>query len=169
MADTQPGQFSITLQDDLGTKASQTTYWLIDPAMTVTQLAAAWQAYVALVQAVSGGNLLHGRASIELTPTTPASAVAGSRVEQTGVFDFKNASNSRIFGSPLPALLDTKISAGKINLSDTDITNYYTFLSSTHTLYEPTNNEFLLLNGLVDAFISFRKHRRSLSRSSFEV
>jgi hypothetical protein len=173
MAYTQEAQFSFTLQDELGTTASMTIYSLLDPTKTIANLVTDWQAWATLITAITGAKILHGTSRVVLTPTADQSSkpVAGSRVEQTAVFDFPNASNPRLFGEALPALLDTKISGGSINLADTDVAAFTTAMHSASgtAASEPTSNQFLVLQALHDAFLSFRKRRKQLTRSSYEL
>lgn len=170
MAKTQEAQFSYTVMDEIGVKAAITEYLLIDPTMTVTQLAALWQSNELLIDAVVGGQILHGKAELVLVPDGgKGSPVAGSRVEQTGLFTLGNASNPRSFGQDFPAWADTKISGGHIPLADTDVAALVTALTTPATLSEFTTNQFLVLAALRQTAITFRKRRRLESRLTTEV
>jgi hypothetical protein len=173
MAYTQEAQFSFTVQDDLGTKANMTLYYLLDPTKTIADLVTDWQAEATLAVAILGGKLIHGTARIVLTPSADQSSkpISSSRVEQTAVFDETNASNPRIYGIAVPSIADSKITGGVINLADTDVAAFVTSLSAASgtSTSEPTSNQFLVLNGLRDAFLSFRKRRKQLERSSYEL
>jgi len=170
MAKTQPATYSFTVMDEIGVKASITQYLLLDPAMTVAQLAAAWQAQELLVQAVLSAGVQHGDARLDLVPTdgavTPAS---GSRVEQTGLFTFGNATNSRGFGQDFAGWSNAKISSGHIPLGDTDVAALVTAMTTPASLSEFTSNQFLVLNALRTTAITFRKRRRLESRLTSEV
>lgn len=171
MAFTQQTQFSFTIIDQLGTKATMVIYALADPTKTVANLAADWQTWAGLIDLIVGGQILHGSARLELVPSgsEKSSPASGSRVEQTGVFDMTNASTPRIFGEPLPSLADSVIVGGQIDLTDTNVNNFYTALHTATANTEPTNNAFQVLTGLKDAFISFRKRRKQLDRSSLDT
>lgn len=173
MAYTQAAHLSFTIQDELGTKASEVIYVLADPTKTVANMVTDLQAWGALITPIIGGRLLSAELCITVVPSADQSGkpAAGSRVEQTGVFNFGNASTSRRFGEAVPSLADSVISGGEINLSDTDVA---AFVAAMHAASgtsgtEPTNNAFQVLTGLTDAFISFRKRRKQLLRSSYEV
>lgn len=170
MAKTQEAQFGFTIQDGIGVKASHTEYLLLDPTMTVAQLVTEYNAQAALVQAICDGNILGGKASLVFN-LAPASGkpTADSRVEQTGLFTLGNASNGRSFGEDVPALANSKIVSGKINLADTDVIAFYGALTTPASLYEFTTNNFLVLNALRSATVTFRKHRRAERALSFEV
>lgn len=173
MAYTQEVQLSFTYQDELGTKASQVIYALADPTKTLANLLTDLQAMAGLLVAIAGAKMLSCQARLLAVPTADQTGkpVAGSRVEQTGVFDFTNTSTPRKFGEPVPSILDSVIVDGTINLADAGVSAFVAAMhaaSGTSTT-EPTNNSFQTLGPLADAFLSFRKHRKQLTRSSFEV
>jgi hypothetical protein len=171
VADTQPAQLSYTLLDELGTKASSAFPLMIDPAMTVAQLVTATTAFADLLDAITGGAIISGSSSLLFGTLgakdgTPA---AGSRVEQTGVFNFNNAVTAYRFGEIAPSLADSKISGGTINLVDSDVSAFVTAMTAAITGGGVhTNTARQTLTSLRDAFLSFRKHRKQLTRSSLE-
>jgi len=173
MAYTQQAHFSFTVQDGLGTKASMIIYALLDPTKTVANLVTDIQAWASLIEPIIGGKILLGDAVVSVTPTVDQTGRpdADSRVEQTGVFNFANGSTSRRFGEAVPSLSDGVIVGGTINLADTDVAAFVTAMgaASGTAASQPTNNSFQDLTALVDAFLSFRKRRKQLLRSSFEV
>jgi len=170
MADTQAVRFSYSVRDELGTEASELFYALVDPTATVAAMVTEWQNLAALIDPVIGAQIIRGSVAVSLLPTGgKATPDAGSRVEQTGVFNFSNAITSHRFGEALPGLSSGKIVGGKINLADVAVKALIDFIiaGSGSTIY--TNAAQQVLNGVVDAVLSFRKRRRELSRSSFEV
>jgi hypothetical protein len=171
MAFTQQSQFSFTILDQLGVEATMRIYVLADPTKTIANLASDWQTWAGLIDLIVGGQILHGTARLMLLPTgdEKTSPAAGSRVEQTGNFTFPNASNSRLFGEAVPSISDSVIVSGRIDLTDTNVSSFYTAMSTATANTEPTNNQFLVLDALHSAFLSFRKRRRSLDRVSYEV
>lgn len=171
MAFTQHAQFSYSVEDELGTKANIVVYANADPTKTIANLAADWEALAALIDPVIGGQITGGSARLVLVPsgaekTAPA---AGSRVEQTAVFDLTNTATPRLFGEAIASLKDSLIVAGAINLADADVAALVAALYTATANTQPTNNSFQPLSGLHDAFVSFRKRRKQLTRSSYEV
>lgn len=170
MAKTQEAQFSYTVQDEIGVKAAITQYLLIDPTMTVTQLAALWQSNAVLIDPCISGEILHGKAELVLLPSgLKGSPGSGSRVEQTGLFTFANATNPRSFGMDFPSWADSKISGGHIPLTDTDVAALVAALDTPLTLSEFTTNQFLVLSTLRQTAITFRKRRRLEAKLTTEV
>jgi hypothetical protein len=171
MAFTAETQFSFTLLDQLGTEASVVIYALADPTKTLTNIAADWATWAGLLDLITGGQIIRGQVRLVQTPGggLKGSPASGSRVEQTGVFDLTNASNMRLFGQPVPSISDGVIVGGQIDLTDTNVANFVTALHTATANSEPTSNQFLVLSALNDAFLSFRKRRKQLSRSSREL
>ena len=91
MANTQPALLSVSVEDELGTKASISFPALLDPAMTVAQLETALAAELTLLDAITGAQIIGASIAVQPTGAQLAAAVtktapdAGSRVEQTGV------------------------------------------------------------------------------------
>jgi hypothetical protein len=171
MANTQPMRLSFSVLDELGTSASIAEYAMVDPAMTVAQLAAAWQAQELLLAAILDAGIQKGSAQILLVPTGGAIApAAGSRVEQTGVFNWSNGITPHRFGIALAGLADAAIVAGKIDMTEGGAVDLWAdSLVATITGGGVwTNTATQTLTALVDAFVSFRK-RRQLDRTSREL
>lgn len=183
MANTQPARFTLSVVDELGTRASITDYALLDPAMTVAQLVTAIGVQAtALAVPVSGASVV-GAQVIEISaavlPTAaqfaalalPGSPAAGSRVEQTGVFNLTNAVTPRHFGIAVAGLSDTVVTAGRIDITEGGVVDVWLDIveqTGSATLPQYCNTADQALVALSDAFLSFRKRRKSLTRSSRE-
>ena len=173
MAYTQALQMSFSIQDGLGTKASQVVYALADPTKTLANLVTDAQAMATLIAGIIDGKILSVNAALVIVPSVDQTGkpVSTSRVEQTGVFDFPYGSPVvRQFGEAVPSLSDDVIADDTIVLT-TPVSDFTDAMSSasTNAVYQPTSNTFVDLGALTDAFISFRKRRKSLTRSSFEL
>lgn len=170
VAITQPAQLSYTIQDEIGVKAALTQYLKVDPAMTIAQFLTLFNTQAGLVDLCVSGQLIHGRAEIVAVPSGVKGApVAGSRVEQTGLFTLGNAANSRSFGQDVPAWSNTKITSGHIPITDTDVANLFGSWITPATLSEFCSNQFLALNALRTTAITFRKRRALESKLTSEV
>lgn len=170
MALTAPARYSATIIDELGTSASTVAYLMVDPTQTLASLAASAQAWATALDAVTAGQIT--KLDAVLLPGVPAGVKilpgAGSRVEQTAVFNFKDSSSGHRFGLAIPALSSARMLAGKINLSDTTVQALVSLITTATATSGYSTPARLLINGAVDAFVSFRKHRKQLTRSSFE-
>jgi hypothetical protein len=89
-------------------------------------------------------------------------------VEQNGIFNFLIGSTGKRFGVAVPSLADAVISGGLIDLGSpvSDFTDAVTAAITGGGSY--TTPEGVDLGALVDAFISFRKHRRQLRATTIE-
>lgn len=171
MADTQYALYSYSLIDELGTKTSMNVPAMVDPTTgTPTALAAAWTGLGTQIDNASGAQILGGTVAIVLKPDGgwKSSPDSGSRVEQTGLFNFVNTTSKYKFGIDLPSIINTALVGGKIDLTNTAIADLVSFLLATFTGGRFATTSTFFLSALVDAIISFRKRRKSLSRTSFE-
>lgn len=171
MANTQAARLSFNVLDELGTTASIAEYLMVDPAMTVAQLAAAWQAQELLLAGILGAGIQKGSAQILLLPTGGVVApAAGSRVEQTGGFNFANATTAHRFGIAVAGLADAAIVGGKIDLTEGGAADLWadSLVAAITGGGVFTNTAQQTLTALVDTYVSFRKHRR-LDRTSREL
>ncbi len=171
MANTQPARMSFSVLDGLGTRASITDYAMVDPAMTVAQAVTAWGAQATALDAMLDVQIIGGGFELTLPATGKGAPVSTSRVEQTGVFDWLDSVTHRTFGVAVAGLADAVISAGKILLTEDGVVDtWLDILEGAITgggIYVNTAQH--QLGALKDAFISFRKRRKSLDRSSREL
>jgi len=171
MADTQYALFSYSLIDELGTRTSVTQPAMVDPTTgTPAALKTAWLGLGADIDAVSGAQITGGSVAIVYQPAGgwKATPAAGSRVEQTALFNFINATSKYKWGLDVPSFLNSKISSGKVNLADSAVTALINFILTAFTGGEFANTSTFPLTALADALLSFRKRRKQLARTSFE-
>jgi hypothetical protein len=168
VAYTQAARYSFTIVDELGVEASDTYYAMLDPTQTITSAVNAWTSLYDVLQPVTDGSIVRGHVDILLQPVSISPAVVGSRVEQTGLFNFSATGTTHKFGEPVPAFSSSFITPTGINLSDATVAAFYNFLAATLTVLEWTSNNQQKLIALLDAVLSFRKRRKQLTRSTFE-
>lgn len=165
-------QFSFTLQDALGTKASLALYALVDDTTTAADLAGQWQAYAADLTAVTDSKIIGGNASLVLTPTTSQAGkpTSANRVEQNALLGYIVTASGRRFSIATPGWKDSLISGGTVVLTGAAGT-WIAALTGAQAVATGVNtsNDFLALGAASDAVLVFRKHRRQLARSSYEV
>jgi hypothetical protein len=168
-------RFSASLVDELGTSASTTAYGVVPDTVTLAQILTAQGAWIDALDAVTAGAITGGRVDL----VTPAKATdkgagagkpaAGSRVEQTGVINYKNSVNNHRWGEAIPSLADGMISGGKLNLADAAVIAFNALLTGALAGGTYTNPYLQAISGVKDAILSFRERRRQLQRSSFEL
>jgi hypothetical protein len=180
MAITTPVEFSATVVDEWGIEASTPFYAVVDPAMTVTQLAAQLAQLITTLDTATDGYIR--RNAITILPALPGgiktAASAGSRVEQTGIINFGSvgatvtSASTKRWGATIPALSNgaTVLSGDRIVLTGADpVGLLVTLLTTVGTLIVWANAHQQQLTAFKDALVSFRKRRKQLQRSSFEV
>jgi hypothetical protein len=165
-----PLHFSATVRDGLGTEASTTAYLNPSDTTTLAGLVADLGTWLTDLDAVTDG-LIRGT-RIEITPALPGglktatgATFQASRVEQSAVLNFSATGTTRKDGMVIPAVSNAAIVAGKVDLTNAAITALIALLSGGN--YTNPYNQVLV--GLLDAILTFRKKRKQLQRSSFEV
>jgi hypothetical protein len=170
MASVGPAILSATIQDAEGILATNKIYVDLDDTKTIAQLRTDGHSYLEALDNITDGQIIraHVAVPIALGGTVKTSPVAGSNVESTGLFNFSQVSSAYKEGVDVPAIAQATIVSGHIDLTNTDIQNWINFItvaSSVVTVVSKFNN---VLQALLDALRTFRKHRRQLIRASFE-
>jgi len=98
----------------------------------------------------------------------PSTAVGD--IEKGALFNFSNATDEYATGILIPdvnpAILD---SSGKIDLTNADVTTFITAMTTAATAITVVTKGVRALAGLIDALITFRKHRKPLTRKTKEL
>ena len=167
MAD--PTVLSYTIRDELGTEASTLVYINYDGTVeTVDGLVGEWLAYGGLLDAASSGYIVGGtiRIPVARNGSWKAAPAAGSRVEQNGIVNVRTTDTTKRQGFSVPALINTAIAAGKIITASGPIHALILALLAGFTNGNFANAQGQDLATFADAFVSFRKHRKQLDKSS---
>lgn len=175
----KPTIYSYTIQDSEGATATHDVYTAYDAATeTVGALVGNFAAYGGLLDAVTGGQIIDGNIKINVAPdpSWKSAPAAGSKVVSVAVLNFKQADTPYAWGTTVPAILDSLVSAGKLIIASgalhtligqlinqTPVTGGIG-LSGTVFANSPYSNALIALK---DAFLGSRK-RKSLKKVSFE-
>jgi len=162
-------QFSATIIDEAGIKATAMAHLLISDASTVAQLDTALNAWVSAVDLITGGQII--RSAARVLPALPGgikdTPVAGSEVEEVVTFDFTQTGIIYHYGNVVPAFLETLETADhKPDLAATDVAAYTTLLTGAVLggTYTGLGNDALA--ALSYAFLPTRKHRKQANAMS---
>jgi hypothetical protein len=134
-------------------------------------LDAQWQALAADLTAVTDSKIIGGSASIQLVPTASQAGkpTSGNRVEQNALLGYTVTASGRRFSVATPGWKDSLISGGQVLLTGAAATWIAALTGALGVATgDMTSNDFQALGAASDAVLVFRKHRRQLSRSSFE-
>jgi len=162
---------SFRVLDALGVIASLPIPFTQDDTVTLADLATFVNTLAPLVDGVTDAEIV----GIDIVLTDPlpgglkTAPVAGSEVERVGLFNFSQNAIKYKYGIPIPALKQTLIVNGRINLAASAVTAFVAGVTGAIGANVWTSTAYNELLGLVDALISFRKHRRAETRRSFEV
>jgi hypothetical protein len=168
---TQFGQVSVQLLDALGVTVSMPLYIDVDDTKTIAQLITDATAAGTQVDSVSDSQVTKITVSLNAPlagglKTTPN---ATAENERTGLLNFRQTGSPYKFGVDIPAIAEATLVNGKIDLSNAQIAAFITFLTTAHTVFTYVSTAIKALISLVDALLTFRKHRKAESRRSFEV
>lgn len=161
-------RYTFNVEDSEGVRAPVTLYGTYDDTKTVAQMVSDLGTMKALVAATTDGTVVGSEATFVGSGAAAPTNFADSDVSQVALFNFPNSAQ-RSWGVMIPAFKDAGISAGHINLSDSDVSAFLTAIQPPGGDYTPTDRNWLATGALKDAFLSTRKHRRALKRASYEV
>lgn len=163
-------RFSHRIRDEEGIEASYTSYGTVDDASTVAAVLTDMDDLGQALDLVTGGVITNAEVHFQALCTGCKGApVAGDWVEKTANFNFGNVANPKRFGEALPALRQSKIVGGVINLADADVAALISIYATGTAVTTYTTAVWQALTALRDAFISFRKRRRALHSRTIEV
>jgi hypothetical protein len=164
-----PTIMSYSIRDELGTVASTLVYIDYDGAVeTVDGLTGQWSHYGGLIDAVTGGVIIGGEVKIPQAPTGgwKTTPVAGSRSEQTVLINFHPTGSIKRQGIDIPALLNSLIVGGKILTASGAVHTLILDVLAGFTNGHYADNLGGVLGSFADAALTFRKHRKQLTKST---
>lgn len=171
---TVPVRLSASIVDEWGIEQSTAFYAQADDSQTIAALDTEADAWVTALDATTDGVIRDAR--VTLFPTLPggikATAAAGSRVEQTGLLGFNAAGSNKRYSAAIPAVSNgvTVLAADRLVLTAVDpIGVLIHILTTVGTVLKFCNEHYQLITKFIDALVAFRKDRKKLQRSSFEV
>jgi len=163
-------RLSYTWRDGFGTEASTIFPMLIDGTNSWGTIATLWDNLYDLLLPLSNAAIVRGKSwSPEVfDPFTPDAA---SRVEVGGVFNFGALGSDRRWGAVIPAISPNILIGDRVDLTNADVGAFRAFMEDQGggSINGMTNDYDQFLTVLRDVFISTRKKRKQLQRSSFET
>jgi hypothetical protein len=166
-----PGLVSFTILDYYGSSGSVPIYVAIDTAQTVAQMLTFLDAQQALLVPLTEGEITEGRFELLKTYNVPAPVTDhAAEIERGGLFNFEQNGAPRAYkdGILIPAFNTAKLVNGKINLADVDVIAWVNSIKALSSAVQIVSKFGFLLASLIDTLMTFRKHRKSLTKRSFE-
>jgi hypothetical protein len=145
--------------------------FFIDAASTITlaNLQTWANGQTAVLDAVTGAQILGIRISFPATVVgAKSSPVAGSRVEQTALFDFNQANSNYVAAIDVLAWRDTLIAGTLVDLGNADVGAFRDYQLAATAGVQTASKFGNLLLALRDVLLTFRKRRKQLDARSKE-
>jgi hypothetical protein len=165
------GLVSIQQEDYLGVSTSFDLPIKTADSNTIATLATQLQAFQAVYDPMTGAVIR----KVTLKLNMPADSgnktdpVAGCENEKTGLFNYSQTGSVYKYGIDVPGIDEALIVDGKINLTDAIVEAFDAWLKIAHSNVQAVSKYGLVLVALLDALLSFRKHRRAENRRSYEI
>lgn len=165
------GHASVKYLDALGVEVSSPVYVNVDDTKTVAAVLGEISTLTQALDDVSDAQITEVTLNIVggMPGAGKSAPVSTAEVERTGLLNFSQSASPYKYGVVIPAIAESKIVNGKINLTDTNVQNLVTILTTAGTTLTYVSTAIKALVALIDALLSFRKHRKAESRRSFEV
>jgi len=165
----RPGTMSLTIVDELGVKSQLLTNVIVTDATTVAQIETVANDLVGVTDPIIGGQIVSATFKLDCDFSgAKSSPDAGSRVEQTALFNFSQDSSTYKYGIDVPSISDTVLTLGKVDLTNTDIIAWKDFILATTATVTFAGRVLNALQSLLDVLLTFRKKRKQLDARSFE-
>lgn len=161
-------QCSFTLRDELGILATFPFFLKGADTSTLANIATAMQDVATLLDTITGAVIEKANITFHPEVTVGSTPTAGARVEQTALFNWSNTITPYLFGLDVPGFLSSKIVNGKIDLTDVDVEAFTDIWEAAIGAFTAVTAGYDPLLALVDAALTFRKHRKQLTRSTKE-
>ena len=166
---------SATIKDSWGIEASTAAYANLEvDTATIADVVSDWSDWVSALDNATDGQII--RSDISISPSLPGdvkgSPVSGSRVEQTGLLGFSATGTTKRYSFPIPALANgASVLSGDrmVMTSGFPIPALEDVLTTAGAALTWCNDHHQEISAFLDALISFRKKRKQLQKSSYEL
>jgi len=162
------GHISVQLLDALGTVTATPIYMEADDSKTIIQALTEAATLLSSVDAISDSQVVGAemRFKIPLGGGLKDAPISTAENERTVLFNFAQAGVPYKFAVDIPAFREDYIVDGRPDLTVTQVGDFVDLLTNAGTVFTYVSTALAALSALVDALLSFRKHRKALSRRS---
>lgn len=165
------GFVTTSVVDYLGDPSSFQTYFSADDTSTLAQVITDAIALQVKQDKVMDGQITNQEVKLTVPldiGTIKTSPVNTAEVERTGLINFSQSGIKYKYGLDIPTLARTIWDLGAAWLTNTDVKALIDLLLAGGTVLVYTSKYLNDLVAAIDGVLTFRKHRKSLIRSSFE-
>lgn len=161
------GQFSYRIKDAEGVIANKETYAVFDDTKTFANIQAYSDAYAAVLDPLTEGEIIQATFRVVLTTTGLKSApVADSDNQETLLLSFIQSGSFYKWGDDTPAEIDAVIVNGRVDLTNATLVAYTAFMTSAHSGFTPAGRMGNALVALYSGAETFRTKRKQLNAKS---
>ena len=166
---TQQGLVSIEYLDAYGIPGTVDFFITIDDTQTVAALITDVNNLGSDTNALT--QAYHKSTKVSVFAFTNSATPDGvGDIEKNAVFNFSNVEDHYAQGYAIPDVNPAILNAnGLVDLTNGSVTTWIAYLTTAHTVITVVTKGVRALSGLIDALISFRKHRKPLARKTKEV
>lgn len=165
-----PDLLSLSVIDGTGTPGSFDLFVTIPPTATRADIQAFVDDYLTQHAGITSAQIATATMRLNMNVSSGGGTAApDSRVEETGLFNYNQVGSKYKYGIDVPALKDSVIVNGKVDLTNAQITSWKNFILTGSHGIAIVSKFALLITQLLDVLLTFRKHRRALDRRSFET
>jgi hypothetical protein len=167
---TVHGVLGVRLEDTEGVITSHQIFVQFADTATLATLISAAQAYFALLDPITdaAGITAHLIANFDSTGLKTAPIVKNP-VGNGGLFTFQASGTPYVYSSLVPSIAESKLTGGKLNITDTDVVDYYQWFTAPPGALTPTTKGYQVITAFRTFKLSTRKHRREQTRVSEET
>ena len=156
--------FSAHVVDDNGRTRSCHAYGVRADTTTLADLLTALENFGTHIANLSDGSVDRVSVHIADVAWTPEKLNSGgASIEQTGLINFSAAGTTKRWALAIPAFTNVRLIGSRPDPT------YIELIAAELTAGKYANDHGQLLSAWLDAFISIRKDRKQLQRSSFEI
>jgi len=164
------GTLSAQIVDSYGIPGQTPVTVTIPDTATLAQIASDVASMYDDLQPLTDGTVIGATLKLDFPKSGADPSAATGDIEKGGLFNFNNATDPFATGILVPDIAAAVLnSSGLIDLTNSDVNTWITWLTTAHTAITVVTKGIRALTTLRDALISFRKHRKPLSRKTKEL
>lgn len=161
------GSFSSRIKDSEGVTVAKELYFTFDDTHTMADITAFSNAYLAVLDPLTEGEIVQQVFRIQLGFSGLKSApLADSDVQETLLTSYVQNGSFSHWGDDVPAEIDAVIVNGRVDLTNAVLVAYSGFLTAAHSGFQAAGRIGNALVALYSGTETFRKRRKLLNARS---
>jgi hypothetical protein len=164
-------RFHAGIVDSEGIRSTVLSHLYVDDGQTLAATNTALQAWITALTAIEGASIITASAGLyaAVGASQAGKPVAGSEVEETGVWSFNQTGTAFRYGQAVPGLLETIVVADEIDPTNAGVIAWEALLTGAVLGGHYTGNDNDPLASVYKTFRSVRKRRKQLTAKSTNI